>query len=152
MSKSVPVFGQPVACVDYAERPGACGFAFDTFGRVLVVHGRRGCFLPGGGMRAGESALSCLAREVQEELGAAVTASSFFCEGVQYFGPFEDGSAFIKRERFYLVALDRLNIDAPSDGHHPDWLTADEAQNTLTEECQRWAVTQALKKGPSDFD
>ncbi len=144
MSHSISAFGTPEPGVKYVDRPGAYGFAFDTFGRVLVVHGRWGCFLPGGGMQDGETDLCCLAREGQEELGAKVTASSFLCEGAQYFGPFEDGEAFLKKERFYFVSLDRINVQAQSEHHRPEWLTPDEAQATLTEDCQRWAVDQAF--------
>ena len=146
MSDPIPVFGRAVPGVDYTERPGAYGFAFDTFGRILVVHGRWGCFLPGGGFQDGEDALICLARETEEELGAVVTASSFICEGAQYFGPFEDGSAFLKRERFCAVSLDRINIEAQSDDHRPEWQSLEDAQQTLTEDCQRWAVAQMMKR------
>ena len=52
--------------------------------------------------------------------------------------------AFFKKERFYRVALDRMHIEAPSSRHRPEWLMPDEAVGNLTEECQKWAVSQVI--------
>ena len=49
-----PRFGLKVPGFTYMVRPSAYGVAVDGGGRVLVVHGPAGCFLPGGGLESGE--------------------------------------------------------------------------------------------------
>ena len=61
------VFGAPRPGIEYRDRPGAYGIAFDGQGRAAVIScAGYGRFLLGGGMEPGESEVECLRREAME--------------------------------------------------------------------------------------
>ena len=135
-------------------RPGAYGVTFETArgssgvldgaARLLVVRGRRGWFLPGGGLERGESPEEGLRREFAEEVGLPLEVGELIGEAGQFVSTASEG-VILKEERFYRVVLPGDAAASIVDGHRGGegdevaWLER-RASPGLHEEVQRWAV------------
>ena len=119
------------------DRPGAYAVAL-VDGRILVVETPDGCYLPGGGIDAGETAEAAVHREVREETGCRIAALTLLGSARQYVGV-----SINKVETFFVVALDGEAARQGASDHRPRWLSVDEAIASLREEAQAWAVGRA---------
>jgi 8-oxo-dGTP pyrophosphatase MutT (NUDIX family) len=93
-------FGTPLS-QGFREREGSYALIRNDQGRLLVVRGRRGLFLPGGGVDPGESPLEALHRELREECGLAILEPRFLGEACQWYSV--DGVGIRMMARFWAA-------------------------------------------------
>ena len=129
-------FGRKRPEFRYRIRPAAHAVISDGDGKVAVVRGPGGLFLPGGGSRAGESPQETVRREVREECACAVVVAEPFGKAVQYF---ETASEAIEQHGVFFRA--RFAGEPSGTGEHELlWLAPEEAQRRLYHESHAWAV------------
>lgn len=150
MSKSqAPQFGVLPPGQQAEDRPGAYGVIFDA-GRadqILLVRWQERYFLPGGGVRPGETLRQALTRELLEETGHEPLSGERIGAAGQYV---RDAAArwWNKRCTFFVVRTGRRVREPVEQDHAPAWMLAGDATAVLYEEASSWAVTQALQRRP----
>ena len=144
---AAPEFGRRVAGQTYAPRPGAYALLRDAQGRVAVLETPRGCYLPGGGIEAGETAEDALRREVREECGFEAGRLSRLGEAVQHLFTPGHSSGIRKECVFFQVFVTSAAVRATEPDHVLRWLTLAEAETKMAHESQVWAVRQAVAAG-----
>src|SRR5579872_7366789 len=101
---NIPVFGAPLPGVTYKHRPSSYALIRNERGEIAVVRTPLACYLPGGGMDAGETPEQTIQREGKEECGFLLRPLSFLGRAIeicysqdekQYF---EKDSAFVMAE------------------------------------------------------
>ena len=137
------VFGAPRPGVEYRDRPGAYGIAFDGAGNAAVVSCEGyGCFLLGGGIEPGESEAECIRREALEETGYAVTVGEKVCSSEGYTTMRLTGEPVHPIQHVYLMELG----EKPGRGE-PDrelvWLPVEEFCRDTYLEFQAWSMKMA---------
>lgn len=145
---AIKTFGQVLPGVTYIERPGAYGFLQNDKSEIALVNTSFGYFLPGGGLDRGEDELTGLAREIREELGFEVIKAVYLMKAAQFHWSEFYGSHFRKVGFFFEVEFETPSNAACAPDHHLVWMPLPEAARTLTQEFQRWAVTEYLKLNP----
>lgn len=133
------VFGVKAADRSYRDRPAAYAVILDKHGRVAVVRGRRGLFLPGGGTDPGESAEETLRREAKEEIARELILTGLIGTAVQYFTA--DGIDYRLIASFYAAELS-TRIDSPAE-YELEWVEVEADASHFFHECHVWAVRQA---------
>ena len=131
-------FGERTPGVEYQERPGAYGIAFDDEGRVLCVAAPVAFYLPGGGVGEGESHEDALLREVAEETGYRAVVGERLGEATQVV------PAFLKHGVFFRMDVGDRDAEGAFDHQHV-WLPIDQALSGLSEESHVWALKRALE-------
>ena len=134
------MFGVADRRARYAEPEAAYAVILDAERRVAVVRERRGLFLPGGGIEAGESPAEALLRESLEECGRPLEIIRPIGQAIQY-GCGEEGP-FRARHRFFAARF----RDVPSGpAEQPlSWVHIDEACSWFLHESHVWAVRTLL--------
>lgn len=136
-------FGTPLAGLTYVERPGAYAFLYsDDRTRLAVIATPHGLFLPGGGLDPGEEPEVGLARELMEETAWVLTSARLLGQAAQYHWSEYYRSYFKKIGSFYAVEARPPAVPAVIDEHELRWLAPSEATRLLTQEFQRWAVSE----------
>lgn len=137
-------FGTKTDGLPYTDRPGAYAVIFNEQQQVAVMKIPNGYFLPGGGTD-GEDPAIALAREILEEAGLGVRIISEIGKASQFcLSPsYPDG--YNKHGTFYLATFTDKIGEAVEKDHELVWLSLDEAQQLLSHEFQRWAITKALE-------
>ena len=117
----------------FMYRVGA--IAFDD-GRVLVEQavGQGFCFLPGGRVEFGESAVEALRREASEELGEPATIGRLLIVADNFFEL--DGRRYQEVSLYFLVELDENSPTRGRDGRFAgaessivlEWIPVDELE------------------------
>jgi 8-oxo-dGTP diphosphatase len=144
-----PIFGERLPGRIYVERPSAYAVIADEYGRLAVVRTERGrCFLPGGGIDAGESAEQALRREIWEECGRQVDELVWLCAANEYVDAPDEGRSFLKRGAFFLATLHAAPIGSPEAGTTLGWLSPAEAARQLAPLSHRWIVRQYAWQTP----
>jgi len=132
--------------IEYPERPGAYGIAFDGES-ILIEKARLGYFLPGGGMDEEETAEDALKREMREETGYELNSYQLIGSAAEYRNGPEEGFRQKKIGYFYVVELGEKKEPTYPDGHLVvvEWTPVSETLERLLLESQRWAIELALK-------
>ena len=112
------------------QRIGAYGIARDAAGRVLLVRAASHLtvagrwFLPGGGVEHGETPADSLRREVAEETGLDVTASSLLGVAADTW-PIPDGSILHTVRLVYRIEdwHGTLRDERTGSSDHAQWFT-----------------------------
>ena len=137
------VFGAPRPGVEYRDRPGAYGIAFDDTGRTAVVScERKGCFLLGGGIELGESEAECIRREALEETGFALTVREKVCVGEEYITDLK-GRPFHPTGHVYLIELGEKAAPPVESDHILTWMPIEEFKSATFMRYQAWAMEMA---------
>ena len=79
------IFGEKIEGIEYKDRAGAYGVAFNEDGYIAVIRTPRGYFLPGGGIEAGENQEECIIREFKEETGYDIEVKQFIGKASTYW-------------------------------------------------------------------
>jgi 8-oxo-dGTP diphosphatase len=117
---------------------------------VAVVRTPLGVYLPGGGVRAGESPREAAEREAREECGLIVRASAEIGVADQYVFSEREQTAFVKHSRFFR-AHQLGSVERGESDHSLLWLAVNAAREALTHGSHRWAVEQEAASAPGDF-
>ncbi len=130
-----------VASERYRDRPGAYGITIRD-GSLLVVQGKAGVFLPGGGLEDGETVEDALRREYAEETGFSVVGCEFLWAAYQFVA--ERGTWMRKHCSFFVVRASDV-ATAPVDCDEvPAWVPVERALALMVEEASVHAVRRAL--------
>lgn len=137
------VFGAPRPGVEYRDRPGAYGIAFDGQGCAAVVCCEgKGYFLLGGGIDPGESEAECIRREALEETGYTVAVGEKVCVGEE-FTVTRQGEPFHPIGHVYLIQLGEKTSEPVETDHYLTWLPVEEFQKRTFLRFQSWAMGAA---------
>jgi len=136
----VPKFGKREEGRVYTLRPAAYGVILDANGSLACVGESSGLFLPGGGMRNGETPEETLAREVREECAFEVSITGRLGSAVQYF--VSGAGVAYRLEASFFRAQFGAAVSSPPELELRFISKADAAQR-LFHECHRWAVARA---------
>ena len=146
-SESIPAFGRRVPDQEYVPRPSAYIVLRDSRERFAVVQTPLGLFLPGGGLRPGETPEEAAAREAAEECGLRVEISTLVGVADQYVYSKPEETFFVKRSTFVRASVTGSVANSEAD-HTLCWLSAEGAERSLTHESHRWAVAEARRPTP----
>ena len=138
-------FGQRLADVTYVDRPSAYAVILRSPNEVAVVRTPRGCFLPGGGIEAGETPMHAVVRESLEECGLRVLVTRHLGDADQLIFTPGNAQGWRKRCTFFLAEIEAASSQRREADHALLWLARDDAIAHLAHESQQWAVTLATK-------
>lgn len=139
------VFGAPQPGMEYRDRPGAYGIAFDKEGNAAAVYcQRKGFFLLGGGIEPGESEEMCIRREAMEETGFVVSVGEKVCIGEEYTSDLR-GDPYHPIGHVYLIQIGAKVREPVETDHILTWTPAEEFQNATFLRYQSWAMEMAWK-------
>ncbi len=137
-----PEFGKQEG-VEYVERLGAYGIAFNDSGQICVLEENGHFYLPGGGLNSNESSEAGLEREFREELGAQIGQRIFVGNAIDFVVAPNEGS-FAKRGSYFVVELVKTDIESKERARLV-WLDVERATKELKFAGQRWAVGEVVR-------
>jgi 8-oxo-dGTP diphosphatase len=115
---------------------------FDARGRVLLVRCSDGCFLPGGGLLAGESPEEGASREFLEETGLTISIGRELARAHEFLENAREGY-IQKQSLFFTAKLREGDALCPEAGYEALWVDVDAAGTILSTESHRWALERA---------
>ena len=148
---AVPVFGTRLPGVRYQYRPSAYALVRDAEGNFAVAQTPVACFLPGGGIDAGETPEQTVEREGQEECGLVLRSVSRIGQAIEISYSISD-AAYYEKDSIFLTAQVIGSTTASESDHQLLWLSPEKAIETLSHGSHRWAVHRLLARNKPDFD
>jgi 8-oxo-dGTP diphosphatase len=140
---SVPVFGTRLPGVKYQYRPCAYALVRNAEGNFAVAQTPVACFLPGGGIDAGETPEQTVEREGQEECGLVLRSMSCIGQAIEICYSISD-ACYYEKDSIFLTARIIGNTTASESDHQLLWLSPEKAIEALSHESHRWAVQGLL--------
>jgi 8-oxo-dGTP diphosphatase len=141
-----PEFGERAPGRVYPPRPGAYAVLWDAAGeRIAVVETHEGCFLPGGGLEAGESVQQALRREIAEEVALAVEEPRELGRAVELVWVPAEKRCFRKEGVFFTARAGARLPRTPEPDHAVFWLSPAQAIEKLSHESQKWVVRRVIE-------
>jgi 8-oxo-dGTP diphosphatase len=136
--------GERIAGVSYMERPGAYAIIQDESKRIALVRSRRGFFLPGGGVDAGESLEAALRREILEEIAYQSEVLEEIGSAAQFLHV-KPENVYVKKVGHFFRAKLLEKSSAPAEPDHElMWCSPEDSLTRLAHQFQSWAVRQAI--------
>lgn len=137
------VFGAPFPGARYHTRAGAYLIAV-AGGETALIQTPKGFFLPGGGLRPGETHAQCIRRECLEETGFRVRVGEWLCSAESFLTHAEIG--YFHPVQAYYAGAFLEQACAPVEADHTLlWMPCAQAADRMAVEQQAWAVRQAFK-------
>jgi 8-oxo-dGTP diphosphatase len=130
------VFGERVPGRRYVVRRAAYAVIRGPEGRIATVKTRRGHFLPGGGIEAGETDESGLEREIREECARALAIARRIGEAVQWFGA---SRGWFEGHHVFFAGSFASEPSGPAE-HELVWLAPARARALLFHASHVWAI------------
>jgi len=124
----------------YIKRIGAYAIIKNNENLIAIVKTNTGHFLPGGGIKNGESLLTCLKRECIEEIGAEITILNKFARGNFYFYSTIFKINIESSGHFFICKIDKYLDVIKEVDHELIWLDKKKAIQLLYLENQKEAI------------
>lgn len=141
--KTDRTFGEKLKGIEYKDRVGAYIIIIKD-GALAATKAPKGYYLPGGGIKDGESHLECIAREAKEEAGYEVKVVSYLCLADKYWKNGEKGY-FHPVQYYYVGELLGKNGEPQEHDTEFAWLPIEEIEEKMVVDAQIWAVNKLLK-------
>lgn len=138
-----PVFGIRVQGIQYLYRPSAYALIRDSQGRFAVARTPVACFLPGGGIDAGETPEQTVQREAQEECGLVLKPLSQIGQAVEICYSVAD-DAYYEKDSVFIEADVVGKSRATELDHQLFWMSTAETIAALSHGSHRWAVQRLI--------
>lgn len=139
----IKTFGQKLEGIKYTDRTGAYLIVVRD-GRLATTKAPKGHYLPGGGIREGESHNCCIVREAREETGYEVRVDSYLCSADKYWKNGDKGY-FHPVQHYYIGDLLEKTGESMEDDTCFQWLDLSELEEKMVVDAQIWAVRKSLK-------
>ena len=136
-----PVFGQRIKGIPYIVRPSAYALVRNEAGRLATARTKRGLFLPGGGIDAGETPEQAATRETSEECGLIVLPGRFVGKALEIVHVPRRRACVGKDSFFFEASVIGRSIPIERD-HFLEWVELDRALEMLLDRSHQWAVAQ----------
>lgn len=135
----------------YTKRNGAYAVIKNNDDLIAIIKTKKGYFLPGGGVEAGETLEMCLRRECLEEIGAEILELNKYSCGNHYLCSTTLNIHMENIGHFFTCKIDRfLEIETEED-HELVWLSHEQATELLYLPNQKEAV-RIIKDKQDDKD
>ncbi|AVD54522.1 hypothetical protein BEH_26105 (plasmid) [Priestia filamentosa] len=141
-----PVFGVKEEGREYVKRMGSYAVIYKnkTDEVALVKNAKGHYFLPGGGIKEGESLEECISRECIEEIGFKVNIKKCIGSAIQYFQSPNHHKYYLSEAYFYMC--DREEQQHPAEKENTlVWMKPNEATKRLVYEHHKWAILNSLE-------
>lgn len=135
------IFGTPPTNGLISERKAAYVVIVND-DAVAMVRPKERCFLPGGGIHAGEEPEAALRREVREELGRELRDVRPLADAIQYFYSADDDLHYRMHAYFFRAELGETLESSPENAL--TWLALESAREACFHDCHAWAVRLAV--------
>ncbi len=136
-----PVFGERIQGIPFIKRPSAYALVRNSQGELATARTKRGWFLPGGGIDAGETAETAVARETVEECGLIIQPTRLIGRAMEIVHV-PKRRACVGKDSFFFEA-DLLGQTAGTEKDHElEWLDIRRAIEQLTDRSHRWAAAR----------
>jgi len=143
-----PIFGTRVPGAPYRLRPSAYALVRNEVGLFAIVRTPLACYLPGGGMEAGENPEQTIIREAREECGFILDAVALVGRAMEICYSIEEGEYF-EKDSFFIEATIAGHGPQTELDHELIWMDAAKAREALSHGSHRWAVHRALESSSS---
>lgn len=135
-------FGSPLQGVRYRSRPAVYALLPREDGRIAVMRVGDEAFLPGGGIRPGETWEEAVRREVREEMGWTIRSPRILARTVEYLQA-DNRRESTRLEATFVQAEPERRALAPVElDHELEWMTPADAARLLTHRSHAW-IAQA---------
>jgi 8-oxo-dGTP diphosphatase len=134
-----PEFGEP-GRAPVTERPAAYALLRDEKGIAAVRAAGGHLFLPGGGVRPGETPEGAVVRESMEECRMTVECVRRFSEAIQHFTARGDGVRY--RSPMSFIECRCLGKEEGDGEHEFVWLEEDPGPDAFAHDAHRWAFDE----------
>lgn len=140
--KTDKTFGEKLEGITYIDRVGAYIIVIRD-GALATTKAPKGHYLPGGGIKNGESHAECIMREAKEETGYDVKVGRYLCSADKYWKNGEKGY-FHPIQYYYAGEL----LDKTGESNEWDtefaWLPIGDIEEKMVVDAQIWAVNKLL--------